>query len=201
MVDDWIQALCDSSPKLIFMNKKAICLDGILIVGTTLWSYIPSGQASQQVEYDLQDYERIFVESRGGGFQAILSKHTNSWFKSEVQWLHEILFEAKLPVIVLTHHAPSMHGTQNSNQALSNAQQPYNIHGFCSELDHLLAGCEYLTAWFYGHTHWNNVQKRKKANGLGHVLLASNQYGFPTQAVSDYKDDFVINTDDLVCKF
>ena len=70
-------------------------------------------------------------------------------------WLEESIRAAAgdgKRVVVLTHHAPSFHGTcapQHDGSSIA--------AGFCSNLEGLLRPP--VVAWLFGHTHWSSWQR------------------------------------------
>jgi predicted phosphodiesterase len=56
-----IQEICAHKDNLIFMDKKSVLVDGVRVLGTTLWSYIPPEMYVQIASF-LNDYHMIYVQ-------------------------------------------------------------------------------------------------------------------------------------------
>jgi len=175
----------------------------IRILGCTLWSHVPP-QSEEAVAGGLTDYRAIKVSndstaaSDGGESHVVTVSDTNKWHATELKWLKEALETAKTDckrVVVMTHHAPSLHGTGAPAHSGSDIES-----GFGTSLEDLL--CSPVVAWLFGHTHWSSWQGYDKAEGKwrplaggldrpldtselhksvcenGEVLVASNQLGY-----------------------
>mmetsp|Transcript_61017 Transcript_61017/g.108488 ORF Transcript_61017/g.108488 Transcript_61017/m.108488 type:complete len:594 (+) Transcript_61017:138-1919(+) len=166
------------------------------ILGCTLWSYVGDEQA-ESVASSLNDYTAI----RSDGCEIGVAD-TNAWHAQQLRWLQREITRAKEDgkrCVVMTHHAPSFHGTC----APRHLNSPISA-GFCNSLERLL--CPPVTAWLFGHTHWSSWQRYRSSEGgewstlsggadkgpckdelaaagschaaKGEVLVASNQLGY-----------------------
>jgi len=95
-VENEIRSLCAEIPNIIFLHKESILLDGIRILGATLW---------EPIAYSSNDTVKICnKEGNIVEFAELKSRHDD-----ELQWIKSQLKEAKKhkePVVVLTHHPP-----------------------------------------------------------------------------------------------
>jgi hypothetical protein len=100
-----------------------------------------------------------------------------AWIKSEVE-------NSALPVVILTHHAPSM--------ACSEPDIPPSdpiSAAFCSSLEFLFE--DPVVAWGFGHTHFPMDYK----SGTCHVVTNPAGYPnseFPTPYGREFKNNFVL---------
>jgi predicted MPP superfamily phosphohydrolase len=101
------QEVCDSHPNLHLVQRSSFLLEGVRVLGTTLWSHVPN--ADHEVVFRcMNDYRRIHDDT----VQPTTGLHvtaTNRWHADEVAFLRDELAKAKTsdePVLVLTHHAP-----------------------------------------------------------------------------------------------
>ena len=78
------------------MQKKSILLDGVRVIGTTLWSHVPDDRASEVAD-GLNDYRMIYIKENLLKIP-ITVNHTNSWFQDEVLWVSRSLVNFKLKV-------------------------------------------------------------------------------------------------------
>ena len=81
------------------MHKKSIKLNGVRVLGTTLWSDVCMNcyevlimckvppQEEQGVLRGLNDYHMIAIQAEEGKFRKLHVKDTNKWFKEEVEWV------------------------------------------------------------------------------------------------------------------
>jgi hypothetical protein len=171
----WISEVCDARDNLHFLEESSLLENGVRILATTLWSYIPPTVESQ-AERSMNDYHLSYVrDDSGDGLRQMTAADTSQWHAHNVEWLAgeiSVASQRKEPVLVLTHHTPSLTGTSAprfDGNALS--------HCFSSDLSRLLQAPA-VRAWACGHTHWNfdlplgdndkNVTRR----------LFSNQHGY-----------------------
>ena len=164
--DDLVARVCAPYPtKLHYLNKTAIDLDqNYVILGCTLWSHVINRQRFKVLSM-LADNHQITRWS---------VTRNNEVHAAELAWLKSAIAKVKAAgrqAVVLTHHAPSCHGTsapEHSNSPISSA--------FSSDLEYLLTPPVVL--WMFGHTHYSSDQH---ING---VRLCSNQVGYPNEGVN-----------------
>lgn len=163
--DELIAQVCAAYPtKLHYLNKTAIDLESdYVILGCTLWSHVTNKQ-------------RLMVYSMLADHRYITNwsvNHNNAAHAAELDWLKSSIASVKAAgkqAIVLTHHAPSFHGTfapEHASSPISSA--------FSTELEYLLNPPVVL--WMFGHTHYTSDQC---ING---IRLCSNQVGYPHEGV------------------
>lgn len=126
-----------------FLDNDYMLIDNIMIVGATLWSFIPV-EARLPILQHLNDYTYI---------QSFTIDDCNQKFQQSKDHIARCLDKAQeLNIsnkIIITHHAPLMNGTSAPvYKSLTN-------HAFATNLDQLL---EQATHWVYGHTHYNPKQ-------------------------------------------
>jgi uncharacterized membrane protein YgcG len=131
----------------------------VRVIGCTLWSHV--GPASEEaVGGGLSDYASIRVVE-GGAKRRITVADTNHWHASQLAWLQAAIGEAEAAgrqVVVMTHHAPSMHGTGAPAHVGSSISS-----GFATALEPLLRAP--ILAWLFGHTHWSSWQSYRIGGG------------------------------------
>lgn len=164
--DDLIAEICAKHPtKLHYLNKTALDLDHhFVILGCTLWSHVINRQRLMVLSM-LADNHHITKWS---------VTRNNEVHAAELDWLQSAIANVKAAgkqAIVLTHHAPSCHGTsapEHVNSPISSA--------FGSNLEYMLKPPVVL--WMFGHTHYSSDQQ---ING---VRVCSNQVGYPNEGVT-----------------
>jgi len=205
-VKNRIKELCKSNPKLIFMDNKSIVLNGVIVIGSTLWSHIPV-EAKSSVEKGVNDYHLIFLDEdkkvpaasdwigffprycKGKPVRSLKADDTLSWHRNDLDFIKKELKEAKRleqNALILSHHTPTFQGT--SNPKFRNSPIRW---AFSSDLEYMFDNgkkSEYsaMHTWASGHTHWSCDQI---INGV-HVV--SNQYGYTGTAECTYKPAFVL---------
>lgn len=163
--DELIAQVCADHPaNLHYLNKTAFDLDqSFVILGCTLWSHVI-------------DRQRLMVLSMLADNHHITRwsvQRNNEVHAAELEWLVSAIATVEAAgkkAIVLTHHAPSCHGTS----APEHASSPISS-AFGSNLEYLLKPPVVL--WMFGHTHYSSDQQ---ING---VRLCSNQVGYPNEHV------------------
>jgi predicted phosphohydrolase len=139
-------------PNLIVLDNSYVTIDGVVIFGSTFWSYCPS-----------QHYPRpnIFL-----GSQPITSHQHNALHFAALRTLESVLEYASSvdrKLLVVTHHAPTFHGTLHPKYPLDD---PKN-YMYCSSNDAILAN-ERIVAWAYGHTGYNGCVGKLVTNQVEH---------------------------------
>lgn len=148
-IDNQIQKVCSLYPNVIFLNNSLCQLtDDIIILGTTLWSFIPPNDRPI-IKHFMNDYRNIYALNDTGKHRILVTPvDTTSIHVENVKWLNEQLNQhTNKTIIVLTHHLPSF---KLINEKYAN--EPSNS-GFASNLDHLMENHTNIKYWLCGHTH------------------------------------------------
>jgi predicted phosphohydrolase len=119
-----------------FLDNDCVVIDGIKIVGTTLWTHIP-WDYEVEVGGMMNDYRKIY--NRKG--ERIRVRHTNEWHEEALEFLER---EVDVGCIVVSHHAPL--------KCLNNNDDPSPVD-FAYYSDVPLLTIAFASAWIYGHTH------------------------------------------------
>jgi hypothetical protein len=131
-----ISDVCESRPNLIYLNRCLREVDGYLLLGATLWSEI-----NPLTALHLRDFTRIH-RSNGA---LITYEDYRRWHYLDRSWLERVIPNCHHPIIVLTHHLPSMSLIAKKYEAY-----PYN-DAFATSLVHLIQ--DPVKAWLCGHSH------------------------------------------------
>jgi len=174
--------ICEQKKNLYFMDKTSMLVDGIRILGTTLWSFVPTEHV-QKVTNSLTDYHTIYIESDADNRRLLTVADTNAFHQQEVEWLKQEILKASNVgeyVIVLTHHAPSFHKTSHpryDGQAINCA--------FQTNLEYMIKNP--ILIWCFGHTHYSSDQLingiRVVSNQAGYIMLQEKETGFNASQV------------------
>ena len=154
-------------PKLHVLQNQSVLVDGIMFVGSTLWSDTSKdGCGGYRVKHALSDYKAI------GSFKVDTVQKAHA---CAVEYLDRVLTETLEPVVVVTHHLPSF-----SCVDAKYADCTYNA-GFATNLDYLLEKhTEKIRVWVHGHTH---AAVDKKIKG---VRVVCNPRGYPGENTEEY---------------
>lgn len=120
------------------LNNTTTMVGDVKVLGTTLWSHVPE-DAAVVVTRGLNDYAMIWESPQ----QPISVHTTNRWHAEAVRFLEAEMVPG---CVVLTHHAPLMHGTSSPQYA----QSPWKS-AFATNLSPLFTQ---VHTWAFGHTHW-----------------------------------------------
>jgi predicted phosphodiesterase len=175
-VDKKIKAFFkETSPKLHYLNnnnlKITVGKTKYLIIGSTLWSYIPKPQQSQ-VQETMNDYRYIYT---GADARNIIAKDVMTMFNKNYRYIKSQIAkaESKTKIIVITHHQPYL----NKNYNVESNDPAYMSD--CSEL------IKHVHLWCYGHTH---IAYNRIVNG---TRIYSNPRGYPRQQTGFNKEEII----------
>lgn len=177
-IDEKIKQFFKStSNKLYFLNNSSIKLsDGketYIIIGTTLWSWIPEIRRAN-IQSQMNDYSFIYFNDKKP--VPLTSNHVVKMFTQNVKYIKQQIakYKDKYKIIIFTHHKPYVSPNYNIN-GLSVAYE--------SDLSFLFDKC--ISLWAYGHTHIADSSMHKK------VWFYSNPKGYPNQK-TNYKKNIAI---------
>jgi len=177
-----IQKICQKN--LYFMDQTSMLVDGFRILGTTLWSFVPDIYANE-VARSINDYRHIGVENDNSNIVHRLTvSETNAFHRNELEWLIQEIKKATLasePVIILTHHAPTIRNTIHAKDD----SETLNCISY-TDLEYLMKSP--IVGWCFGHTHFSSDQI---ING---VRVISNQLGYlmMNEPETAFNDDLLI---------
>ncbi|MHB1665848.1 metallophosphoesterase [Thiomonas sp.] len=149
------------------LERKALILDGIRFLGTTLWTDFAQGLQLDACRNGMNDF-RVIREGDA------LFHPEDAWaeYRRDVRWLAQQFTsgsdQAGLPTVVLTHHAPSFR-SQHPQYAASSIRS-----GFCSALDDQVESWA-PALWAHGHVH-DSVDYR-----IGPARIVANPCGYPRE--------------------
>jgi len=132
-----IQRICDTYKNITFLQDKCEEYEGVLWIGTTLWS-----EVTPNTLVDTRDIAHIPEMSRC---------YYNELHKESIRFLQKALSDCNQASIVITHHIPSFMLVNKKYRVL-----PYILYQewFASEQDILIKQyTEFIKLWIYGHSH------------------------------------------------
>ena len=168
IIDNKVKLICENLKNVTFLDKSEVEVGNYVIIGCTLWSFIPAKYYNDAVTH-MNDFKYI---------QGMTVHNYNKLHQLQSKWLQDKIHSAQnqgKKLIVITHHPPSMNGTS----LLRYSNDPLR---FCykNNMDHLIS-MPCIAAWICGHTHFSFCTKR------GKTLFLSNQYRSKI-----YKSNFTI---------
>lgn len=173
-----IREIASRFPNVHFLDNSSLMLEGVRILGTTLWTHIPR-HLMQIARKKVNDYRMIYlsrVQLDHSTIAAPLTPEvTSAWHDQSVAWLkNELTKDLITPTIVLTHHAPT--GRNTSNPSFSNQDMRFCYH---SDLDYLVLKPPVIAIGF-GHTHWPSDQILSFDTTSEYLVrVVSNPLGYP----------------------
>lgn len=144
-----IQAACEGSGHIHFLNSSEYLTENIRFLGTTLWTdFCLFGEherpfAMQAAQEAMIDYRRIRLAKKK--YRKLRASDTALFHAEQLSWLKQKLaepFEGK--TVVVTHMAPSLLSVSEQY-----ASDPVSA-AFASRLDDLVTQCD---LWIHGHMH------------------------------------------------
>ena len=181
---DWMKRICSERDNLHFMEKDALVVEGVVILGTTLWSNIPDHML-KTAKRSLNDYRLTYNHRPGESPRRLRADETTDMYQLNIGWIRSELAKARengQKVVVLTHHTPSMQGTSHPRFDGSDISCC-----FSSDLRLLLEKeGPNLVAWACGHTHYcfDFI--------VGTVRVCSNQRGYKFDPNESYREDGIV---------
>ena len=181
--EQWLRDVCSEVDNLHFMEKNVMVINGVRILATTLWSFIPPS-VELSAGSSMNDYHLSYVQEKEGPRKLTVAD-TRQWHVESAQWLKTEIAAAnqlKQPVLVLTHHTPSLQGT--SDPKYDGDELSYC---FSTDLSDLVQDPA-VRAWSCGHTHWNFDMMMEE----GGTRLVSNQRGYPQRENKLYDNEGIV---------
>ena len=171
-VEKFLRDAFDHHPRIHYLEKKSFELNGVVFLGTTLWTgfdaypYYEQSRSEENAMHGISDF--MYIRCGTGKFQ---SYHCKKLFKENCAWLSNTLEinnrESKISIVV-THFppSPSVYHEKIPINSLSNYFQ-----ADCRDIIN-----QYQPAyWIYGHNHWSDRQE------MDETIVVSNQLGYPNE--------------------
>lgn len=154
------------------LERDSVVIKGFRFCGCTLWTDFDgwkTGNAEENMrhaKHRMNDFRLI----RGGYPEAgtiLVPEETLDRHRASVAWLDNEISESREPVVVVTHHGPSMKGCppRHLGDILNTA--------FLSNVEYLVRYP--VRGWIYGHTHHSTEFT------IAGIPVVSNQGGYPQE--------------------
>lgn len=196
-----LQQLCDGHPKLEYLNNRSIELNGVRMVGTTLWSEIADNEAElvgkhmtdykvSWIPYDDRDNHRdcgdgvVISETerlrQAQGVRKMTVLDTKEFHAEALCFIKKEATAAKLAdqdMLVLTHHPPTLRNMSDKKADNKNTHDKVKS-AFGTSLEYMFGygkksnPYSAIRCWVFGHTHFN------WSTTIKGVRLACNQHGY-----------------------
>lgn len=158
-----------------FLRRKSIVIDGIRVVGATLWTNMD--KANPIVEWELKmkmnDFRAItYYDERLQTYSKFRPVQWINEHVSDFSYIKQQVAESQEPVIVVTHHAPSARSLDPKF-----ANDRYGNFGYHSVLDDYILDNPKIKYWCHGHIH------DPKDYMIGDTNVLCNPYGYPGEDV------------------
>lgn len=149
--------------KLILLQQKKFAFDddGTVILGCSLWSFIP-GDSAPAVVAVVNDFKKIEGWS--------IEKH-NTAHSEDLAWLQQEVWRCKphSNILIVTHHAPLVDKTASPQHKGSPIKSAFATDLLCNTRS---GPWSQVKCWVFGHTHWTTQFKVKGTQ------VVSNQRGY-----------------------
>mgnify|MGYP001555842602 CR=1 FL=1 len=165
------------------LERDSVVIDGVRFIGCTLWTDFngwKTGTAEQAMRYAqgrMNDFRLIEGGIPKSG-DILTPEETVERHRQSVEWLDREISKSDLPVVVVTHHGPSMKGCAERHRGDLLAP------AFLNDLEHLIRAP--VRAWIYGHTHHSTEFT------VAGIPVVSNQGGYPQERGRNFKPEAII---------
>lgn len=149
--------------KIIFLNNKKVDIEnGYKIIGTTLWSDIPTFQEDPDIynsmKFSSWNYKYIYDDN----YNTIEPSYTKQLFEDNLNFIlrsiDEEEFDGNSKLIIASHHPPLDKGTSDYYYENTNCPRKMKFRKlFINDLKHILLNDNYsrkINTWIFGHTHY-----------------------------------------------
>ena len=196
------------------MDKTSLFINGVRILGTSLWSFIPPF-AQDICDMSLNDYNLIYIDpplnnnnddnimiednnnnDKGGwarentnGKIRLTPNVSSKWYEEEANWIrHEVgesMKRGEESVVILTHHTPSFFGTSGP----SFDTHPWRHHFELNSNDRIWTNCCFSSDLEYLFANYNNKvgNTNVKLWAYGHTHHNNDQIIYGTRIVSNQR--------------
>jgi len=178
-VNNVIRSICEKYENVVFLQRNSFEIEGVRIIGSTLWTYIPE-KSRQYLQYAMNDYNCIKTKDEERVAISLSPEHTIKLHEEDVAYFKEEIkkaADANQHVIAMSHHAPitKFGFIQPKDAPIKSANG--------TDLMHLMG--DNVKAWLYGHTHMFH-------DGVhSGTRIVTNPHGYTTETLA-YRNDYVV---------
>jgi len=140
---------------VVLLDNDRHVIDGVLFLGSTMWTDINRNDpvTHQTLAYAMSDYRYITQQNPvNNSYHKLTTQRTRHEHLKTVAYFEKSLQENrtgdKLPVVVVSHHAPS---TLSISPEFQDNDKMNG--GYCSDLSGMILDYPEIQVWVHGHTH------------------------------------------------
>jgi len=172
---------CEHAPHVRFLENEYAMIGGICFACTTLWATCGAGRPMNELRIGsiMNDFRLIYTERQhplgdkpNGRSPRRFTVHDANFMHQEAVAFLELTLEwtklNHIPVIVVTHHAPSFRSKIEGGRSWDNGVD----EAYYSHQDALIRDNPHIRYWIHGHTHDSCRYK------IGETWIISNQRGY-----------------------
>ena len=160
-------------------------INGVQICAATLWTRIPRNQW-RNTWGAMSDFDYIADLHSTASTYEIGHKKLLKWHCEDADWLIEQTADSNLPMVILTHHAPSANETISPEDLDTFGDMAKYLN--CTNLEPMMA--PHVRLWVHGHTHYNSPILRSGAEMNSTTVVVSNQRGHENEPAEGYNAYF-----------
>jgi Icc-related predicted phosphoesterase len=152
------------------LENQSVSIDGVRFLGCTLWTdFALLNQLDTSIAWAqlaMTDYRKIRISP---GYRKIKPAYTIVWHQQSRKWLQREIETAQGEIlVVVTHHAPSIHSIP-----VEIRKHPI-CAAFASRLDDMIARSQ-VKLWVHGHIHTADDYT------IGTTRILCNPHGYPDE--------------------
>ena len=165
-IDETESLLREVLPKEItILNNQSEFYEGVHFVGSTLWASFDDGDTAvmQLCRNSMNDYNCVYHK---GQSRFITPDDTYHLHQESMNWLKSAIPTLRGPVVVFTHHSPSL-------RSFGSGYREASARGaYASDLEEFINENPNIKYWCHGHIHESNSYQ------LGECNVISNPRGY-----------------------
>lgn len=175
-IDDAYDQLREALPENITLLQNSVEeYEGVNFIGATMWSNYNEGDPDVKLQA-MNTMNDFFCISQGEVGLNIVPNDVLLYHDESVDYINRTVKELEGPVVVVSHHAPSL-------QSISGDMRVDNTvtYAYASNLENVITENPNIKVWCHGHIHNNNDYR------VGECSVISNPRGY---AGHDLNPDF-----------
>ena len=149
-IDEAEETLRSALPEgITLLNNQSEFYKGVHFVGSTLWASFDGGDEAvmQMCSNSMNDYNCVYDKEKS---RFLKPEDTLKLHNESVEWLTKALPTLRGPVVVFTHHSPSL-------RSFGSGYREASARGaYATDLDSFINSNPNLRLWVHGHIHESN---------------------------------------------
>mgnify|MGYP003648814317 CR=1 FL=1 len=146
-IDSDLEHFFESIDNIYYLNNTSVVIEGVVFLGSTLWSNIDRVLSMQGLKHKLNDFRLIQTyDEEIENITRLTPAIATKWNQESIKYITDTLTRLEdKRVVVITHFSPSIKSMHC--KYFGNILNPY----FHNNLDYLMH--EHKVTWVHGHTH------------------------------------------------